>query len=51
MERPAVSTNLDSHDLSDTVSPTRQCTTADMRSPTHIQQMTSWSGLNEKRCT
>jgi hypothetical protein len=35
---PAVSINLDSRDLSNTGSPNRQYTPADMRPPTHIQQ-------------
>jgi hypothetical protein len=34
---PGVSTNLDPGDLSDTGTPTRQHTPADMRSSTHIQ--------------
>jgi hypothetical protein len=37
---PAVSINLDSWDLSDTGTPSRQHTPADMRTPTHIQQET-----------
>jgi hypothetical protein len=51
MGRPAVSTNLDPQDLSDTEPPTRQHTLADMRPPTHIQKRTVWSGLSERRCT
>ena len=34
--RPAVSTNMDLQDLSDTEPPTRQHIPADMRPPTHI---------------
>ena len=49
--RPAVSTNLDHRDDSDTEPPTRQHTLAGMRLPTHIQQRTARSGLNERRCT
>jgi hypothetical protein len=48
---PAVSTNLDPRDLSDTEPPTRQHTPADMRSTTHIQQRTAGSGLSQRRCT
>ena len=48
--RPAVSTNLDPQDLSDTEPPTRQHTPADMRQSTHIQERTAWSGLSQ-RCT
>ena len=44
--RPAVSTNLDPWDLSDTESPTRQHTWAGLRLWTHIQQRTVWSGLS-----
>ena len=51
IRRPAVSTNLDSQDLSDTEPPTRQHTPADMKPPTHIQQRTAWSGLSERRST
>jgi hypothetical protein len=51
MERPAVSINLDTLDLSDTMSPTRQHTQAYMRSPTHIQQRTAGSGRSGGRCT
>jgi|UPI0000F49788 hypothetical protein len=39
--RPAVSTNLDPRDLSDTEPPTRQHTPDDMRLWTHIQQRTA----------
>ena len=48
--RPEVPTNLDPWDLSDTEPLTRQHTPADRRSPTHIQQRTTWSGLSERRC-
>ena len=44
--RPAVSTNLDPRDCSDTEPPARQHTPADMRPPTHIQQRTSRSVLS-----
>jgi hypothetical protein len=47
--RPAVSTNLDPQDLSDTEPPTRQHTPAEMRLPTHRQQRTAWSGLSGRR--
>jgi hypothetical protein len=43
----AVSTNLESWDLSDTGPPTRQHTPADMRPPTHIHQRISGSGLRK----
>ena len=49
--RPVVSTNLDSHDLSDTEPPPRQHTPVDMRPPTHIHQRTAGSGLGQRRCT
>jgi hypothetical protein len=49
--RPAVSTNLDPQDLSDTELPNRQNTPADMRPPTCIQQRTVRSGLSQRRCT
>ena len=39
MGGPSVSINVESQDLSDTGPPTRQHTSADMRPPTHIQQM------------
>jgi hypothetical protein len=48
---PAVSINLNPGDLSDTGTPTRQHTPADMRPPQHIQQRTACSDLREKRCT
>jgi hypothetical protein len=48
---PAVSTNLDPQDLSDTGPPTRQHTPADMRPPTHIQQRTARSGFSQRRYT
>jgi hypothetical protein len=38
IRRPAVSTNLDPQDLSDTEPPTKQNTPADVRPPIHIQQ-------------
>ena len=37
---PAVLINLDPGDLSNTLTPSRQNTPADMRPPTHIQQRT-----------
>jgi hypothetical protein len=43
IERPAISSNLDPQDCSDTEPPTRQHTPSDMRPPTHIQQRTAWS--------
>jgi hypothetical protein len=49
--RPAVSTNLDPWDLSDTELPTRQHTPADMRPPTLKQQRTARSGLSQRRYT
>jgi hypothetical protein len=48
---PAVSTNLDPWDLSNTGPPTRQHTLANMRPPTHIQQRTAGSGFSQRRCT
>jgi hypothetical protein len=45
---PAISINLDSRDLSDTGTPTRQHTPTDMSSPTHIQQRPAGSGFAEK---
>jgi hypothetical protein len=39
--RPAVSTNLEPQDLSDTELPIRQNTAADMRHPAHAQQRTA----------
>jgi hypothetical protein len=48
---PAVSINQDPRDLSDTEPPTRQHTPADMRLPTHIQQMTASSVFMKRRCT
>ena len=51
MRRPTVSTDLDPKDLSDTETPTRQHTPADMRPLTHREQRTAWSGLSERRCT
>jgi hypothetical protein len=44
-DRPAVSTDLDPQDLSDTETPTRQHTPAEMRLWTHIKQRTICSGL------
>jgi hypothetical protein len=49
--RPAVSTNLDPQDCSNTEPPTRRHTPSDMRPPTHIQQRTARSGFNERRCS
>ena len=40
---PAVSINLDPHDLSNTGPPNRQHTPADMRLLTHIKQRTAGS--------
>jgi hypothetical protein len=51
MGRPAVSTDLDLCDLSDTEPPTGQHTPTDIRSLTHIQPRTPWSDLSERRCT
>ena len=51
VERSAVSINLDSWDLSDTGTPTRQHIPADMKPPTHIQQRTAGSGFSQRRCT
>jgi hypothetical protein len=48
IERPAVSTNWDPWSLSDTEPPT-MITRANMRSPTHIQQRTTGSGLSKRR--
>jgi hypothetical protein len=48
--KPAVSTNLDPRDHSDTKLSTRQHAPGDLRPPTHIQQRTDWSGLSERRC-
>jgi len=48
---PAVSINLNPRDLSDTGSPTRQNTSADLRSPTHIQERTTWSAFSQTNCT
>jgi hypothetical protein len=48
--RPAVSTNPDPGDLSDTGPPTKQYTPADMKPLTHIQQRTAWRGLSGRRC-
>jgi hypothetical protein len=47
MGRPAVSTDLEPGDLSETEPPARRHTPADMRRPTHIQQRTAGSGLRE----
>jgi hypothetical protein len=47
--RPAVSTNLDSRDLSDTEPPTNQAAyTSWSEAP---DTYTAWSGLNERRHT
>ena len=48
---PSVSINLDPRHLSDTLTPTRQHTTAGMRLPTHIQQRTAAAGFSQRRCT
>jgi hypothetical protein len=45
------SINLDPRHLSDTLTPTRQHTTAGMRLPTHIQQRTAGCGFSQRRCT
>jgi hypothetical protein len=50
IRRPAVSTNLDPWDLSDTELRTRQHTQADMRFPTHIQQRIAGSEFREDAC-
>jgi hypothetical protein len=49
IEIPAVSTNLDSLDLSDAELPMREHTLANMRSPIHIQQRTAKMNLTLKR--
>jgi hypothetical protein len=49
--RPAVSTNLNPQDLSNTEPPIRHNTLAVMRSPTYMQQRSVWSVLFERRCT
>jgi hypothetical protein len=46
---PAVSTNLEPQNLSDTGPPTSQHTSADMRTPTHIQQKIARSGFSQRR--
>ena len=48
---PAVSINMDPGDLSTIGPPTRQHTTADIRTSTYIQQMTFISGFSQRRCT
>jgi hypothetical protein len=48
---PAVSINLDPRDLSDTGTPSRQHTPADMSPPTYIQQRTAGSGFSQRRGT
>jgi len=48
---PAVSINTDSWHLSDTGSPTRQRTLAEMRPPTHIQQGIQGPGFSQRSCT
>jgi hypothetical protein len=48
---PAVSINMDPRDLSDTGTPTRQHTPADMTHPTHIQQRTAGSEFTQRICT
>jgi hypothetical protein len=47
--RPAVSTNLNSQDLSDMESATRQHTPVDIRPPTHVHQRTAGSELSQVR--
>jgi hypothetical protein len=47
VREPAVSTNLDPQDLSDPGPPNRRHTTADKRSPTHIQLRTAESGFSK----
>jgi hypothetical protein len=49
--RPAVSTNLDPWDLSDTETSTRQHTLDGQGPPTHIQHRTAWFDLISRRCT
>ena len=51
MGRPTVSTDLEPRDLSDTETPTRQYTPADMRPLTYIQQRTARYCLSERICT
>ena len=51
MGRPAVLTDLNSRDLSDTEPPSRQHTPADKRPPMHIKHRTAWSGLSGRGCT
>jgi hypothetical protein len=46
---PTVSTNLGPWGLTDTEPQTRQDTTADMRSPTHVEQRIARSWLNQRR--
>ena len=48
MGRPAVSTNLDPRDLSDTEPLNRQHIPVDIRPLTHTQQKTAWPGLSER---
>jgi hypothetical protein len=48
---PEVSINLNPRDFSDTGPPTRQHTPDDMRPPTNMQQGTTRSELNQRRCT
>jgi hypothetical protein len=48
---PAVLTNLEPQNLSDTGPSTRQHTPADMRSPAHIQRRTARSRFSQRRCT
>jgi hypothetical protein len=48
---PTVSFNLDPRDLSNTGLPSRQHTSADMRSSIHIQQRIAGSVLIQRGCT
>jgi hypothetical protein len=48
---PEVSFNVDPPDLSDTGTPTRQHTPADMRPPTHTEPRTAGSGFSQRRCS
>jgi hypothetical protein len=48
--KPAVSTNLNSQDCSDTKAPNRQNVSAYMRPQTHIEQRTARPWLSEKMC-
>jgi hypothetical protein len=48
---PAILTELNHQNFLDTQPPTRYDTSADLRTPSYIQQRTSWSGLSERSCT